>query len=66
VPVDYDAPPSLSLNVDWIDAHSANWPDKKFLGFLRDGANFRANLPLMFLYSPHLTSLKNGVLSVEK
>jgi hypothetical protein len=33
---------------------------------LRDGANFRAKLPLMFLFSPHLTSLKNGVLSVEK
>ena len=66
MPVDYDAPPSSSLNVDWIDAHSANWPDKKFLGFLRDGVNFRAKLPLMFLFSPHLTSLKNGVLSVEK
>jgi hypothetical protein len=24
VPVDYGAPPSSSLNVDWVDAHSAN------------------------------------------
>jgi hypothetical protein len=66
VPLDFGADPSSALNIDWIEAHSVGWPDKELLGFLRDGINFRAKLPLAFLFSPHLTSLRDGVASVEK
>ena len=66
VPLDFRADPSSALNIDWIEAHSAEWPDKELLGFLRDGVNFRAKLPLAFLFSPHLRSLGDGVASVEK
>ena len=57
VPLNFNAPVSSDLNNDYIEHVLADWPDQELKGFLLDGVDFRADLPLQIVLGPHLVSL---------
>ena len=57
VPLDFNAPVSSDLNSDYIEHVLSDWPDQELKGFLLDGVDFRADLPLQIVLGPHLVSL---------
>lgn len=56
---------SSDLNVDNIHEVLYDWPDQELVGFLLDGVQFRANLPLQFVFGLQLGSLSNAWNSVQ-
>ena len=65
VPLDFSLAPSSDLNNDFILESLASWPDQELKGFLLDGVQFRADLPLQILLGPHLSFLTNAYGNVE-
>jgi len=67
-PQDFSAPPNSDLDTDFIlsEDGGGSFPDQELVGFLVDGVQFKADLPLQFVFGPHLTSLPAGFASVEK
>ena len=65
VPMDFNAAPNSDLNNDFILEALAPWPDQEMVGFLVDGVQFRADLPLQIVMGPHLSSLSNAWDNVE-
>jgi len=65
VPMDFNSPPNSDLNNDFILDSLASWPDQELVGFLVNGVQFRADLPLQILLGPHLSSLSAAWDSVE-
>ena len=46
VPIDFDAPINTIINWGTVHRELSAWPGQKDVGFLLDGAQFRAGLPL--------------------
>ena len=65
VPMDFGARPQSDLNIDFIRSSLGAWPDQELVGFLLDGVQFRADLPLQFLFMPHLGSISMAWDSVQ-
>ena len=65
VPMDFSTAPNSDLNNDFIMESLSSWPDQELVGFLIDGVQFRANLPLQIVLGPHLSSLTNAWGSVD-
>jgi hypothetical protein len=42
------------------------WPDQELLGFLLDGVDFRADLPLQIVLGPQLVSLSKAYPNAQK
>jgi len=52
VPLDFDSPVSSDLSSPYIQRTLEFWPDQELLGFLIDGVDFRADLPLQIALGP--------------
>ena len=65
-PLDTATPLPSHLHLDVIEADFADYPDSELLGFVLDGAQFKAELPLDLVLCPHLTTLPWGFDKVEK
>ena len=65
VPMDFTSAPNSDLNNDFILEALESWPDQELVGFLVNGVQFRADLPLQILLGPHLSSLSAAWGSVE-
>ena len=57
IPMDFSAAPNSDLNNAFIFESLSLWPDQELVGFLYDGVQFQANLPLQIVLGPHLSSL---------
>jgi hypothetical protein len=66
VPLDFDAPVSSDLSSPYIQRVLENWPDQELLGFLIDGVDFRADLPLQIVLGPQLVSLSKAYPNAQK
>lgn len=66
VPMDFDAPINTGVDRDTVQRELTDWPDQELVGFLLDGVQFRADLPLQIVLCPHLTSLAAGYASVQR
>ena len=66
VPMDFDAPIASQLNDDFIEHDLAMYPDQELVGMLLDGVQFKAEIPLQFVFGPHLTSLSNAYGNVQQ
>ena len=64
--LDYDAPISTILNLDYIQAELFDFPDQEIVSFLLEGVQFKADLDLQLVFLPHLLSLAHGIFSVEE
>ena len=64
--LDYEAPISTILNLDYIQASLENFPDQEVVSFLLEGVQFKADLDLQLVFLPHLLSLSHGIFSVEE
>ena len=65
VPMDFSSAPSSQLNSDFVESALASWPDQEMVGMLTGGVQFKANLPLQFVFGPHLTSLPVAYSNVQ-
>lgn len=65
VPLDFDAPVSSNLNDGFIQDELRFWPDQEMVGFILDGVQFKAELPLQIVLGPHLVSLSKAWKNVE-
>ena len=64
--LDYEAPIETHLNVDKICSDLVNFPDQELVSFFRYGVDFKSDTDIFQLVMiPHLTSLADGVTSVE-
>ena len=66
VPLDFDAPVSSDLSTPYIQRALATWPDQELLGFLIDGVDFKADLPLQIVLGPQLVSLSKAYPNAQK
>ena len=66
VPLDFDAPASSDLSSPYIQRILETWPDQELLGFLIDGVDFRADLPLQIVLGPQLVSLSKAYPNAQK
>ena len=66
VPLDFDAPVSSDLSNPYIQRVLEFWPDQELLGFLLDGVDFRADLPLQIVLGPQLVSLSKAYPNAQK
>jgi hypothetical protein len=57
VPMDFDAPVNSDLSSPYVQRILEFWPDQELLGFLIDGVDFQADLPLQIVLGPQLVSL---------
>jgi hypothetical protein len=65
VPMDFSSAPNSDLDNDFILEALASWPDQELVGFLVNGVQFRADLPLQILLGPNLSSLSAAWGSVD-
>lgn len=65
VPMDFSVAPSSDLNDVFIREALLDWPDQELVGFLINGVQFKANLPLQFVFMPHLSSISLAWSSVQ-
>ena len=66
VPMDFDAPVNSDLSSPYIQRVLEFWPDQELLGFLIDGVDFRADLPLQIVLGPQLVSLSKAYPNAQK
>jgi hypothetical protein len=66
VPLDFDARVSSDLSSPYIQRVLENWPDQELMGFLIDGVDFRADLPLQIVLGPRLVSLSKAYPNAKK
>ena len=66
VPMDFDAPVHSDLSSPYIQRVLEFWPDQELLGFLIDGVDFRADLPLQIVLGPQLVSLSKAYPNAQK
>jgi hypothetical protein len=66
VPMDFDAPVNSDLSSPYIQRILEFWPDQELLGFLIDGVDFRADLPLQIALGPQQVSLSNAYPNAQK
>ena len=57
---------SSGLSSAYIQGVLKTWPDQELKGFLLDGVDFRADLPLQIVLRSHLVSLANAWPSAHK
>ena len=50
VPMDFSSAPSSQLNSDFVESALASWPDQEMVRMLTGGVQFKANLPLQFVF----------------
>ena len=48
--MDFSTAPNSQLNSDFIESALASWPDQEMVGMLTGGVQFKANLPLQFVF----------------
>ena len=63
--MDFSSAPNSDLDNDFILEALASWPDQELVGFLVNGVQFRADLPLQILLGPNLSSLSAAWGSVD-
>jgi hypothetical protein len=66
VPMDFNALFSSDISSANIQEVLETWPDQELKGFLLDGVDFRADLPLQIVLGPHLVSLAKAWPSAHK
>ena len=66
IPMEFDAVPNLQIDPVTVARELADWPDQELVGFLLDGVQFKADLPLQIVLGPHLQSLSQAYGNVEK
>ncbi|MEM1044320.1 MAG: NADAR domain-containing protein [Bacteroidota bacterium] len=66
-PLDFTNSPVSHLNLPYLIAEleGVGWPDAELIGFLRDGAQFKADVGLDCVLMPHLLSLAHGLRRVD-
>ncbi|MEL6397446.1 MAG: hypothetical protein AAFQ71_15840, partial [Planctomycetota bacterium] len=66
-PLDFSQGPVSHLNLGYLisELEAVDWPDKELIGFLRDGAQFKADVHLDCVLLPPLLSLANGLRRVD-
>ena len=65
-PLDFHAPLSHTLNVDFFRRRLRDYPNQHILGFIEDGVLYDADVELQTVLVPHLMSLSKGYASVVK
>jgi site-specific DNA-cytosine methylase len=65
-PLNFDEPIDSHLNVEMLKTELADFTDQEVLSMLIEGAQFKADVEYQIVILPHLSSLPNGVESVEK
>ena len=63
-PLRFDGGPHTYLHRDYLDTAFTDWPDQEIVGLVADGVQFRADMPLQFVFSPQLQSLANAAEAV--
>ena len=66
VPMDFGAPIGTGINSDTVRRELSAWPDQELVGFLLDGAQLRADVPLRVALCPHLSPLAAAYGSVQE
>jgi hypothetical protein len=61
-----DKPVDTHLNLKVFKRELTGHPDKELLSFLEHGVSFKADLPYQLVLMPHLISLPQGYLAVQK
>lgn len=65
-PLDYAAPFSSDLDLDFIGEELAAYPDQTLVAYLTEGVRLDADVELQTVLVPHLTSLPGGFASVGR
>ena len=66
-PADFSVARESHLNIDrLVDMVGEDYPGQKLFSHLRDAVQFKAELPLVLVLFPHLTSLPAGFARVDK
>ena len=56
-PLDFTAKPKSHWDTDWLRDKLADYPCRESISHLCDGADYKADLPLSFCFTPHLLSI---------
>ena len=60
VPLDFTANTGSNWNVEWLREQLQSYPCRETVSHLCDGADYKADLPLSFCFTPHLLSLADA------
>ena len=66
VPVDFEAPISSHLDLEYLHEQLLDWPDQELVSFLVEGVRYKADVDFQIVLLPHLISLKEGYGSLIK
>ena len=66
VPVDFEAPISSHLDLEYLHEQLLEWPDQELVSFLVEGVRYKADVDFQIVLLPHLISLKEGYGSLIK
>jgi hypothetical protein len=65
-PLDFNAPIKTGFDLDFVARELGDWPDRELVDMVQHGAQFKADVELQIVLSPHLVSLAVGFTNVDK
>ena len=60
VPVEFSAPTSSHLDLEYLHEQLADCPDQELVSFLVEGVRYKSDVDFQIVLLPHLISLKEG------